>query len=78
MRIVKPWPRLSREVGDAPSLETIKAMLDWALSNLIKVTMSLFTAGGLVWVASNGPFHLQLFYDSMHCLVGVSQLCLWS
>ena len=35
MTVVKPWPRLPREVGDAPSLETFKARLDGALSNLI-------------------------------------------
>ena len=30
-------PRLPREVGDAPSLETFKARLDRALSNLIQL-----------------------------------------
>ncbi|KAK4826802.1 hypothetical protein QYF61_011610 [Mycteria americana] len=35
MRVVKPWPRLPREVVDAPSLETSKVRLDGALSNLI-------------------------------------------
>jgi len=41
------WRRLPREVGDAPSLETFKARLDGALSNLIWLKMSLLTAGGL-------------------------------
>jgi len=45
MRVVRPWPRLPREVVDAPSLETFKARLDEALSNLIQLKMSLLTAG---------------------------------
>jgi len=47
LRVVKPWQRLPRTVGDAPSLETFQARLDRALSNLIWVKMSLLTAGGL-------------------------------
>ncbi|KFP15794.1 hypothetical protein Z169_16287, partial [Egretta garzetta] len=35
MRVVKHWNRLPREVVEAPSLETCKARLDRALSNLI-------------------------------------------
>ncbi|KFP16605.1 hypothetical protein Z169_00983, partial [Egretta garzetta] len=35
MRVVKHWNRLPREVAEAPSLETFKARLDGALSNLI-------------------------------------------
>jgi len=35
MRVVKHWHRLPREVVDAPSLETFKARLDGALSNLM-------------------------------------------
>ncbi|KFP10400.1 hypothetical protein Z169_11831, partial [Egretta garzetta] len=35
MRVVKHWHRLPREVVEAPSLETFKARLDGALSNLI-------------------------------------------
>ena len=41
LRVVRHWPRLPREVVDAPSLETFKLRLDRALSNL-----SLLTAGG--------------------------------
>jgi len=47
IRVVKSWPRLPREVGDAPSLGTFQARLDGALSNLIWVKMSLLMAGGL-------------------------------
>ncbi|KFP10200.1 hypothetical protein Z169_11994, partial [Egretta garzetta] len=35
VRVVKHWNRLPREVVEAPSLETSKARLDGALSNLI-------------------------------------------
>jgi len=35
MRVVKHWHRLPREAVEAPSLETFKARLDRALSNLI-------------------------------------------
>jgi len=35
MRVVKPWHRLSRELVDAPFLETFKVRLDGALSNPI-------------------------------------------
>jgi len=46
MRVVKPWPRLPREVGDAPPLETFQARLDGALSNLIQLKLSLPMAEG--------------------------------
>jgi len=35
MRVVKHWNRLPRDVAGAPSLETFKARLDGALSNLV-------------------------------------------
>jgi len=47
MRVVKHWHRLPREAVDAPSLETFKARLDGALSNLIQLKRALLTAGGL-------------------------------
>ena len=47
VRVAKPWPRLPREVVDAPYLGTFKARLDRALSNLIQLKMSLVIAGGL-------------------------------
>jgi len=45
--VVKLWNRFPREVVDVPSLETFKARLDGALSNLIELKMALLTAGGL-------------------------------
>jgi len=47
MRLMKHWNGLPKEVFDALSLETFKARLDRALSNLIQLKMSLLTAGGL-------------------------------
>jgi len=35
IRVVKHWNRFPREVVEAPSLETFKARLDDALSNLV-------------------------------------------
>jgi len=48
-RAVKHWHRLPSEVVDASSLETAKARLDRALSNLTELKMSLVAArwGGL-------------------------------
>ena len=48
MRLVEHWHRLPREVGNATPLETFKVRLDGALSNLIRLEMSLLTAGGSV------------------------------
>jgi len=47
VRIVKHWKKLPREAVKAPSLETFKARLDRALSNLVWLKLSLLTAGGL-------------------------------
>ncbi len=65
MRVVRHWHRLPREAVDAPSLETFKARLDGALSNLIWLEMSLLLAGGLDWMGFKGPFQPKPFYDSM-------------
>jgi len=35
MKVMKHWSRLLREVAEAPSLETSRARLDGALSNLV-------------------------------------------
>jgi len=64
MRVVKPWPRLPREVVNAPSLGTFQARLDEALSNLIWLTTSLPMVGGLDQLASEGPFQPKPPYDS--------------
>ena len=61
LRVMRPWPRLPREVGDAPSLEPFQAGLDEALSTLIWVEMSLPMAGWLDWTALKGPFPPRLF-----------------
>jgi len=47
MMVMKHWNRLPREVIDAPSLETFKARLSGALSNLVKLKMSLLSWVGL-------------------------------
>jgi len=53
---MKHWHRLPREVMEAPSLETFKARLDRALSNLVWLKMSLVTAGVLGQTTSKDPF----------------------
>ena len=55
MRVVRHWRRFPREVVDAPSLETLKARLDGALSNLIQVKMSQLVAGGWTKRPLKGP-----------------------
>jgi len=44
--VVKHWNRLPREAVEASSLETVKARLDGALSNLVWLKMYMLTAGG--------------------------------
>jgi len=56
---------LPEEVADALPLETFKARLDGALSNLVWLKMSLLTAGGLGWMTSKGPLQPKAFYDSV-------------
>jgi len=63
--VVKHWHRLPRGVVEAPSLETFKARLDRALSNLVWLKMSLLTAGGLGQMTSKGPFQCKAFCDSV-------------
>jgi len=45
LSVVKHWNGFPGDVVDAPSLETFKARLDRALSNLIYLKLSLLTAG---------------------------------
>jgi len=47
MRVVKHWDGLSREMADAPSLETFKVRLEGTLSSLIQPKMPQLIAGGL-------------------------------
>jgi len=47
MRVVKHWNGLPREAVEAPSLQTFKARLDGALSNLVWLKMSMLAAGAL-------------------------------
>jgi len=47
MRVVTHCNGLPREVVEASPLETFKARLVGALSNVIELKMSLLTAGGL-------------------------------
>jgi len=77
MRVVKPWNRLPREVVDAPSLGTFQARLDRALSSLTQVKMSLLTAGGLGWMASEGPSQPKAFHDSVRCTAPVNSRVPW-
>ena len=55
LKVVKPWHRLPGKVEDAPSLETLKARLDRALSSSIQLKMSLLMAGGWTGWPGKGP-----------------------
>lgn len=44
VRVMRHWNRFSRDVVAALSLETFKAGLNWALSSLVKLWISLFIA----------------------------------
>ena len=48
VRVVKHWDRLPGEAVEDPSLETFKARLDGALSNVIQLKISLFSAERLI------------------------------
>jgi len=50
--------QLPRDILDALCLEAFKARLDGALSNLVEMSMSLFIAEGLGYLAFKGPFQL--------------------
>ena len=56
MRVVGHWHRLPREAVGAPSLGTSKASLAGALSIPIQLKVFLPMAGGLGWMALEGPF----------------------
>ena len=63
LRVVRPWPRLPREVGDAPSLEPFQAGLDGALSTLSWLVPA--HGRGLDWMALKSPFPPKPVCDSM-------------
>jgi len=63
-RVLKPWPRLLREVGDAPSLGTFEVRMDGALSNLTQLKMSLPMAVGWTGWPSEVLSHPKPFRDS--------------
>jgi len=74
--VVRYWHRLPREVVDAPSVETFKARLDGALSNLVKSKTYLLTAGGVDYVSFKVLFQLKPFYDSMTLHTTSPKFCL--
>lgn len=55
----------NRIQGIGVSLETLKARLDEALSNLIELEVPLLTAGELDQMTFKGPFQLKRFYSSI-------------
>jgi len=59
-RVAKHWNGLPREVVDAPSLETFKARLGRALSQL---KMSLLITGGLGCMTSKARFQPKACQD---------------
>jgi len=59
--MMEHWYRLPREVANAPSLETFKARLDRALSNLL---IMLKTSLLIAWTFK-GPFQPKLCCDSV-------------
>lgn len=63
MSVIKHRIRFSRK--DASFLETLKVRLDWSLSNLVWLRMSLLIPGVFDLMAFKGPFQLTLFYDSI-------------
>ena len=50
--------QVARDVVNAPSMETLKARLNQALSNLLELWIPLFIAGLLDSMAFKGPFQL--------------------
>ena len=66
MRVVKHWNGLPREAVEAPSLDTFKARLDGALSNLVWLKISLLT------VRDWARWPLKVPFNSKHSMI------LWS
>ena len=79
---MKHWNGFPSVVVDVPSLETFKARLDGALSNLVWLEMSLLTAGGWArWplkVSSNpthSMIHSMILWIQRQHLTGSLWLC---
>ena len=53
--MVKYWHRLSREDGDAPSLEAFKARMDGALGSLTWWMAALPASAGWNWMGFKVP-----------------------
>ena len=62
VRVEKYWNKLPRDVLEAPSLEMLKARLDWALSTRSSCRCPYSLQG--MWIFK-GPFQHKQFYDSM-------------
>jgi len=73
MRVVRPWLRVPREAGAAPSLAVFKARLDGALSNLVQWKLSPSWQGvwnQMIFKVPSNPYH------SMILLYSLFRLCL--
>ena len=67
IRVVKHWHRLSGDMVDALSLETLKVSLDWTPSTWwsCRCPSSLFIARELEQMTFDDLFQLKPFYDSI-------------
>jgi len=72
--VVKHWHRLHREVADAPSLETFKARLDGALSDLVWLEMFLqnLRKERVSSESSANTVMLFLSWRMEHCILSLS------
>lgn len=66
---------LSRVVVEIPSLETIKDVLDGALSNLTQLKMSLLTEGELDKITFKAPLKCNACYDFYDSVIYLTCCC---